>query len=107
MAKTPQDIGQHSPGATDTDNASKQSFVKTVVSGTAFQISVAQNANLYIDIATSAALAIAIGPDASTAVAVMASKSAPIGLLNVRVPAGWYVKLTGTVADFTATAVLD
>lgn len=107
MAKTPMDIGQHTPGQVETDNASKQSFVETVVSGTAFQISTAQNSNLYIDINTSSALAIAIGPTNATATAVMASKSAPIGLLNVRVPAGWFVKLTGTPANFVATAVLD
>ena len=107
MAKTPLDIGQHSPGQVDTDNASKQSFVETVVSGTGFQISTTQNAHLYIDINTSAALAIALSRDGTTYTTVMASKSAGIGLLNVMVPAGWYVKLTGTPANFVATAILD
>lgn len=107
MAKTPTQIGQSTPGSVDTDNASKQSFVKTVVSGTGFQISTVQNANLYVDINTSAALAVAISPDNVTYITVMASKAAPIGLVNVRVPANWYVKLTGTVANFVATAIID
>lgn len=107
MAKTPQDIGQHTAGAVDTDNASKQSFVQTVVSGTGFQVSTAQSAHLYIDITTSAALAVALSKDGVTYTSIMASKSAPIGLLSVTVPAGWYVKLTGTPANFVATALVD
>lgn len=107
MAKTPQQVGQSTPGNVETDNASKQVFVQTIVSGTAFQVSVAQNATLYLDITTSAALAIAVGPTASTANTILASESAALGLLNVRVPAGWYVKVTGTPADFVATAILD
>lgn len=107
MAKTPLQIGQQSPGQVDTDNASKQAFVETVVSGTGFQISTTQNAHLYIDVQTSAALAIQLSRDGVTYTTVMASKSAGIGLLNVMVPAGWYVKLTGTPADFVATAIMD
>lgn len=107
MAKTPQDIGQHSAGAIDTDNASKSTQVEAVTSGTGFQVSTAQNAHLYIDINTSAALAIALSKDGTTYVPLMASKSAPIGLLSVMVPAGWYVRLTGTPANFVVTAVVD
>lgn len=104
---TPQQVGQQTPGQVDTDNASKQAFTKTIVSGTAFQVSTAQNSTLYLDIATAAALAIAIGPTSATTVAINSSKVDSIGLISVRVPAGWYVKVTGTPADFVATAVLD
>lgn len=107
MAKTPTQIGQSTAGATDTDNASKQSFVETVASGTGFQVSTVQNANLYIDINTSGALALALSRDGTTYISIMASKSVPIGMINVRVPAGWYVKLTGTPGNFVATAVID
>lgn len=107
MSKTPLQIGQQSPNQVDTDNASKQSFVETITSGTGFQVSTVQNAHVYIDVTTSAALAIALSRDGVTYTTVMASKAAGIGLLNVMVPAGWYLKLTGTVADFTVTAIMD
>lgn len=107
MAYDPLADGKSTPGHVETDNASKQAFTKTITSGTAFQISVAQNATLYLDIATAAALAIAIGPTNATAVAINSSKTDSIGLISVRVPAGWWVKVTGTPADFVATAVLD
>jgi hypothetical protein len=28
-----------------------------------------------------------------------------LGLLTLRIPAGWYVKITGTIADLTITAI--
>lgn len=107
MAKTPQDIGQHTAGAVETDNASKQAFVKTVVSGTAFQVSTVQPANLYLDIATAAALTIAVSQDGTNFTTLLNNKVAAIGLITVRVPAGFWVKITGTVANFVATAVID
>ncbi len=107
MALTPVQDGQTSPNRPETDNASKQAFLKTVVSGTAFQVSMSQPSNLYLDITTSAPLAIAVGPTAATATTILASESAALGLLTIRVPAGWYVKVTGTPADFVATAVID
>lgn len=107
MSKTPLQIGQQTPSQVDTDNASKQSFVETVVSGTGFQVSTVQNSHLYIDVGTSAALAIALSRDGVTYTTVMASKAAGIGLLSLAVPAGFFVKLTGTVADFVVTAIMD
>lgn len=82
-------------------------IVETVVSGTPFQISTARAATLYIAIATSAALTLSMGPEAAgTSVAVAASASEAIGVTTLDVPAGWYVKITGTVADFVLNAVL-
>lgn len=107
MAKTPQQIGQSTPGSVDTDNASKQAFTQTIVSGTAFQISTTQPAHLYIDIATAAAMTIAIGPTSTPATTILNNHAATIGLLTVLIPAGFWVKITGTVANFAVVAVID
>jgi hypothetical protein len=81
--------------------------VITAVSGTPFQISTKRNADLYIAIATAAALTISMGPEAAgTSVPVAASASEAVGVTTLFVPVGWYVKLTGTVADFVLNAVL-
>lgn len=76
------------------------------VSGTAQQLSTSFDTMLYVDCTTSASLAIAIGPTSATANTILATETAPIGqLISVLVPAGWWVKLTGTMADLTLTAV--
>ena len=72
---------------------------------TAKQLSTTQDVMLYIAIQTSAALAVAIGPTSSVTTALMPSKSYALGLISIRVPGGWWVKLTGTIADLTITAV--
>lgn len=81
-------------------------IVETIVSGTALQISASRGSHVYLDVNTSAALAIAIGPTSATAITINASQSDAIGFETIYLPAGWYIKLTGTVADFVATAVL-
>lgn len=73
---------------------------------TAFQISTKRDAMLYINVRTAAALAIAMGPTSSCDIAVSASQSDALGTTSLRVPAGWYVKLTGTMANLACTAVL-
>lgn len=81
--------------------------VITAVSGTPFQISTKRGAHLYIDINTSASLTLSMGPEAAgTSVPVGAASADAIGVTTLYVPAGWYVKLTGTVADFVLNAVL-
>lgn len=82
--------------------------VVTAVSGTPFQISTKRSAHLYIAIAVAAALTISMGPEAAgTSVPVAASAVEAIGTTTLYVPAGWYVKITGTVADFVLNAVLN
>lgn len=83
-------------------------ITESVVSGTPFQISTLRAATLYLSIQTSASLTISMGPEAAgTSVPVAAAAADAIGVITIRVPLGWFVKLTGTVADFTAQAVLE
>jgi hypothetical protein len=84
-----------------TATASSPSFVST----TAAQVNTTQDCMLYIAVQTSAALAVAIGPANTTTTAVCPSKSYALSLLTLRIPAGWWVKITGTIADLTITAV--
>lgn len=81
--------------------------VQTFVSGTAKQISASNSAHLYINVTTAAALTIAIGPTSAAATVLNASESDALGMITLFVPGGWYVKLTGTVADLTCTSVID
>lgn len=79
---------------------------ETFVSGTAKVLDAAKDRYLYINITTAAALAVAMGPTSSAnTVPVSISQSSALGVITVRVPRGWYVKLTGTVADQTCTSV--
>lgn len=83
-------------------------FTETVVSGTPFQVSNNRTSHVYINITTAASVTISMGPEAAgTSVALNAAQSDALGLVTLRVPIGWYVKITGTVADFVVTAVLD
>lgn len=87
--------------------ASGEAITETVVSATPFQISTARAATLYINITTAASMTLSMGPEAAgTSIALNASESDALGLCTVDVPAGWYVKFTGTVADAVFTAVL-
>lgn len=82
--------------------------VQTVVSGTPFQISAKRRATMYVDINTSASFTMSMGPEpAGTSVAVAAASADAIGVTTLAVPVGWYVKITGTVADFVITSVVD
>lgn len=93
--------------AGSTAPGSHKATVETFVSTTARQISATNNAHLYINITTAAALTIAMGPTSSAATVLNASESDTLGMITLFVPGGWYVKITGTVADLTITSILD
>jgi hypothetical protein len=87
--------------------AQNYSVTETVVSGTPFQVSTVRDADLYINITTAASFTLSMGPEAAgTSIALNAAESDALGMVTVHVPRGFYVKITGTVADFTVTAVL-
>jgi hypothetical protein len=77
----------------------------TFVSTTARQLSTTQDSMLYINITTAASLAVAIGADNTTANTIQSAESSALGVITLRIPAGWWVKLTGTMADLAITAV--
>lgn len=79
---------------------------ETFVSGTAKVLDVNHDRTLFINITTAAALAVTMGPtSAATTVPVSISQSSALGVITVRVPRGWYVKITGTVADIACNSV--
>jgi hypothetical protein len=86
--------------------AAGTAVVEVPTSGTGFQVSTTRAAMLYVNVRTAAALATAISADGSTYVALDASQSDAIGMTTLHVPAGWYVKLTGTIANLAITAIL-
>lgn len=90
--------------ATNTSSGSSVTS-PTFVSGTAQQINTTKDAMLYIDVKTAASLTIAIGPTSTPANTLQSAVIGGLGLESVRVPAGWWVKLTGTMADLTITAI--
>lgn len=77
------------------------------VTATAFQVSTKRSATLYVNVRTAASLATAIGPDNTTAIVLDAAQSDAIGMTTIHLPAGWWVKLTGTMANLSVTAVLN
>lgn len=89
-------------GGTDTSGTATAS-TPTFTSGTAKQLSTVQDVMLYIDVTVATNLTLAIGSTSSVTTTVFSSATAAIGLVSVRVPKGWYVKLTstGTFANFT------
>lgn len=78
----------------------------TFVSGTAQQLSTTQDCILYIDVTTAASLTIAIGPTSTPATTIQSAVIGGVGLETVYVPASWYVKLTGTMADLVFTKLI-
>lgn len=93
--------------AGSTAPGSHAAAVQTFVSGTAKQIDAARSAHLYINITTAASLTIAMGPTSAAATVLNAAESDTLGMITLQVPGGWYVKITGTVADLTITSILD
>lgn len=79
--------------------------VETVVSGTAKRINASRDTDIYVDIGTSASLKVEIGPTSAAATTIYRAASAAVGMMSFRLPIGWYVKFTGTVADFVVTSV--
>jgi hypothetical protein len=98
---------QHATYLTGSGDVSGSAAVQTPTTATAFQISTKRTSILYITVNTAAALAIAIGPTAACAIAVAASASYALGTTTLRIPAGWFVKLTGTMANLTVTSVIE
>ena len=98
-------VTAHEAG-TDT-SAGATASTPTFTSGTAKQLSTTQDVMLYINTHTATAtLAVAIGPTSTPANTIVASATAPItNLYSIRVPKGWYVKVTFTSADVTFTQV--
>lgn len=76
------------------------------VSATPQQLSTTKDVDLYLNITTAAAMTLSIGPtSAGTLVPVSANQSNALGVIHVRVPVGWYVKFTGTVANVVFSAI--
>lgn len=91
-------------GGTDT-SATAAASSPLFVNGTSLQLNTTQDVMLYLAITTSAALAVAIGPTNAVATALIPSASYALSVISIRVPKGWFVKITGTIADMTITAV--
>lgn len=75
----------------------------TFASGTAKQLSTVQDVMLYIDVTVATNLTVAIGSTSSVTTTVFASATAAIGVISLRLPKSWYIKLTstGTFTNFT------
>lgn len=92
---------------TSVQQAAGTVITESPTSGTGFQVSALRNSHLYINITTAASLAIALSADGTTYNIINAAESDALGMITLFVRAGWYVKLTGTMADLTITAILD
>jgi hypothetical protein len=91
-------------GGTNTA-ASAAITTPTFMSATAQQISTTKDAIVYIDVKTAASLTLAIGANSSATTVLQSAVVSGLGLSSIRVPAGWYLKITGTIADLTITAI--
>lgn len=88
----------HQNGGTDTSGTAAATS-PTFVTGTAKQCSTTQDCVLYVNIKTAATLAILLGPTSTPANTVLASETAALSVITIRVPKAWYVKITGTISD--------
>lgn len=79
--------------------------VQTVVSGTAYQFNAKRQVDVYVQVTTAASLKIEYGPTSACATTLNAAQSNTLGLSHITLPAGWYIKFTGTVADFVVTTL--
>ena len=61
---------------------------------------------LFIDVTTAASLTIAIGPTNAASTVLQSTVVGALGAILVPVPAGWYVKLTGTMGDLNITGII-
>ena len=77
-------------------------FTSTV----AQQLSASDVVFLFIDVTTAASLTIAIGADSSASTVLQSAVAGALGAILVPVPAGWYVKLTGTMGDLNITGII-
>jgi len=92
-------------GSSIDSSATATATAPTFVSGTALQLDTTSDTMLYVEVTTASSLVIAIGPTSTPATTIVSSITAALGLETIRVPKGWYVKITGTVADLNITAV--
>lgn len=87
-------------GGTDTSGTATAS-VPTFTTGVAKQLSTTQDVMLYITVVTSVSTTLAIGPTSTPANTIFAAKSLVANtILTFRIPKGWYVKITATIADY-------
>lgn len=105
-AATNYHVDSAATGTPTTGPGSHKVTVQAPVTATAFQVDAVRDADLYISVNTAAALAVAIGSTNAASTAIMPSQSAALGVICLHVPGGWYVKLTGTMANLTVTSVL-
>lgn len=75
------------------------------VTGTALQVNATKDSTLYIDVTVAGAYSIAIGSTSSTTTTLQSSVLNGLGLTSIRVPAAWYIKITGTIANLSITAI--
>jgi hypothetical protein len=73
--------------------------------GVAQQLSTTQDLMLYIEVKAAQSLAVAIGPTSTPANTVVSTITAALGLVTIRVPAGWWTSITSTIANLGITAV--
>lgn len=96
-------------GGTDTSGSAAAS-TPTFVSGTALQLSTTRDVMLYVSVATATRVGISIGSTSSVTSAILAEPAtAQVAgtMFTLRVPKGWYVKITSsaTIADLTIIQV--
>lgn len=94
--------------AGSTTAASAPVLTPAFVSGTAAQLSdTTRDYMVYLDVTTAGtATTIAIGPTSTPANTLVASASMVVGsLYSFRLPAGWFVKWTGTLTAFAQKAI--
>lgn len=86
---------------TDTSGTATAS-TPSLSTGAAAQVNTSQDVMLYANVTTASTFSLAIGPTSTPATTVVASHTAAIGLISVRLPKGWYVKSTFTSVTWTA-----
>ena len=89
----------------DTNSIGASVTSPAFTSGTALQLSTAQDQMLYITVKTSGTYVVAIGPTSGVANTIMPSATYGIACNAIRIPRNWYVKITGTIANLAITAV--
>jgi hypothetical protein len=89
----------------DPNDRSGSNLTVSPTTATAFQCSTNRESTLYINVTTAAALTIAMGPTAACAITISASETTALGVVTLIVPTGWWVMLTGTMADLAVTKI--
>ena len=92
------------PAGTNTSGGATAT-APTFVSGTGQVLNANVDTILYIEVTTAASLTVSIGPSLPAGNHIITAESAALGLQTIRVPAGWYATITGTIADLNINAV--